>query len=173
MDSFLEKLNQFLGKATLSTYASGGKEADPEKPGFSSRFPGFKEFEYGEGDFYYRDSYSGFFVSSGQEAVWYKGIPVWVQSYGGGMEPKFRKDEEFAHQTFSFLKRALSSGEKVKSFQPRGKSGFKEGDWEYNCEWSGDITSFKGYEKITHKKEVVFTHHFFGFVILYKNENKN
>lgn len=167
MDNFLEQLNQFLGRATLSTYACGGEEINPEKTGL--RFSGFKEFEYREGDFYYRDSYSGFFVSSGQEVVWYKNIPVWMQSYGGGMEPKFRKDEKLAHETFDFLKRALSQGEKINDFQPRGMSGFKDGDWEYFCEWSGGLANFKGDEKIIYKSEVVFTHHFFGFIILYKN----
>src|SRR5688572_10944969 len=101
MDTLLlEQLNQFLGKAVLSAYAGNGKRVAPQRPGF-------KEFEYQEGPFYYRDSYSGFFSSIGQEAIWYNDEPLWMQSYGGGMMPEYRTDESFARQTFSFLKKAL------------------------------------------------------------------
>lgn len=112
MEFTLEKLNNFLGKAALATYAGGGEKVDPSIPGFVSRFPGFKELEYKEGDFYYRDSYAGFFRSAGEEVIFYKGRPVWVQHYYGGMEPEYFKNEKFARETFTFLKKALSHGEK-------------------------------------------------------------
>lgn len=165
MDDFLKKLNIFLGKAALATYAGSGEKVDPETSGFVSRFPGFKELEYKEGPFYYRDSYSGFFASFGQEVVFYENKPVWTQLYGGGMQSEYRADKEFAHQTFDFLKKALSHGEKIDSFQPRGEKNFKDNEWEYSCDWSGDITKFKGDEEIFYKNKLVFTHHFFGGLI--------
>lgn len=162
MEFTLKQLNEFLGKAALATYAGGGKKVDPTKPGFVARFPGFKELEYGEGDFYYRDSYAGFFRSAGQEVVWYKDKPVWTQVYCGGMTITYCDDEKFAKETFNFLKRALSAGEKCRAFQPRGKNGFKEGEREYRCKMKGDIADFAGSEKILHNKKTVFTHQFFG-----------
>ena len=141
MEFTLEQLNEFLGKAALATYAGGGKTVDPSTPDFVSRLPGFKELEYKEKDFYYRDSYAGFFTSAGQEIVWFKGKPVWTQVYGGRMVPEFQNEEAFAHNTFDFLKKAMSHGEKKESFQPRGEKEFKDGDWEYRCNWTGDITS--------------------------------
>ena len=155
MDNFIEQLNKFLGKAALGAYAGGGKGVEPQRDGFI-------EYEYREDDFYYRDSYAGYIRSAGQEVVWYQGKPVWIQSYMGGMTPEHREDAEFAGETFSFLKKALSHGEKIESFQPRGERNFKDGDWKYQCEWTGDITEFKGGEKILYKGDTVFTHDFFG-----------
>lgn len=155
MENFNEQLNKLLGKAAVVAYAGGGEEVEAQRDGFS-------EYEYKEGEFYYRDSYTGYFTSAGQEVIWYQGKPVWTQSYGGGMTPQHRDDAEFADQTFNFLMKALARGEKIERFQPRGEKSFKEGDWEYQCDWKGDITEFKGAEKILHKDELVFTHNFFG-----------
>jgi hypothetical protein len=155
----LQELNRFLGKAALNTYAAGGPEVDPEEPGF-------KELEFKKGGWYYKDSYAGFFQSWGREVVWHNQKPFWTQIYGGGMTAKFQNDTKFAHETFDFLKKALSAGGKQEDFQPRGPKSFSEGDWEYFCEWNGDITKFDGYEKILFKKEIVFTHDFSGGLIL-------
>ncbi len=168
MEFTLGQLNSFLGKAALATYATGGEAVDPLTPNFISRFNGFKELEYKEKDFYYRDSYAGFFRSAGQETVWFKGKPVWSQSYGGGMEKKFCKDEKFAKETFDFLKKAMSTGEKVLAFQPRGPEEFEDGDWEYSCDWQGDIAGFKGAEKIIYRDRAVFAHDFFGGLLKWK-----
>ncbi len=159
MDKLLQELNQFIGKAALATYAGGGGETDPQRKGF-------RELEFKEGDWEYRDSYAGFFRSWGQEVVWHKNKPFWNQIYGGGVTEKHKSDEKFALETFTFLKKALSAGEKKDEFQPRGPKNFKDGDWEYSCDWSGDISSFKGHEKIQLKGEVVFTHTFIGGLIL-------
>lgn len=73
------ELNRFIGKATKATYAGGGGKVDqPHRSGFN-------ELEYLEEDWYYRDSYTGFLRSWGQEVVWYKGEPYWTCLYGGGM----------------------------------------------------------------------------------------
>jgi len=165
MEFTLEQLNDFLGRAALATYAGGAEKVDPSKPDFVSRFPGFKELEYKEGDFYYRDSYAGFFRSAGEEVVFYKGKPVWVQHYYGGMEPKYLDNENFARQTFAFLKKAMSYGEKRAAFQPRGPKELIDGDWKYNSDLKGDIRDFNGSEGIFYKGELVFTHKFFGGLI--------
>jgi hypothetical protein len=162
MEFTLEQLNDFLGKAALATYAGGSEKIDPLTPGFVSRFPGFKELEYKEGDFYYRDSYAGFFRSAGEEVIFHKRKPVWVQHYYGGVESKYLDNEKFARETFIFLKKALSHGEKSAAFQPRGPMELVDGDWKYNCDWKGDISDFNGSEGIFYKNELVFTHKFFG-----------
>ena len=164
MEFTLEQLDDFLGRAALATYAGGGPENDPETPGF-------KELEYEEGDWHYRDSYCGFFQSWGREVVWYKNKPVWVSLYGGGMEEKYRTDGEFTHHAFQFLKKALSAGEKQKAFQPRGPKALQDGEWKYVCNWNGDIKKFSGREEILYKNEIVFTHDFIGGLAEYKNKN--
>lgn len=161
MEWSLQQLNKFLRKASLKTYAGDGAEIESQRPGFT-------EFEYREKKFLYRDSYAGFLTSAGQEVIWYKEKPVWTQQYGGGMEQKYRNDETFAHETFAFLKKALSQGEKKGAFQPRGPKEFKDGDWEYDCEWIGDITSFEGKENIQYKSEPVFYHIFSGGILKHR-----
>lgn len=158
MDELLKELNKFLGKASLATYAGSGPEVDSETTGFN-------ELEFRENSWYYRDSYTGFFQSWGREVVWNNDEPFWTQLYGGGMEEKFVGDKEFAHKTFQFLKKALSAGEKIGAFQPRGPKNFEDGDWRYECEWEGDIAKFEGSEKILFKNKVVFTHKFFGGLV--------
>lgn len=162
MEFDLEELAEFLVKAKTRTYAGEGAEVPPEKV----QRPGFEELEYSEGDWNYRDSYSGFFSAPGQEVVRYKGIPVWVMAYSGGMKPEYYGDHEFAEQTFTFLKKALLKVEKSRPF--RGPSYFKEGDYEYFNESKGDVANFKGHEKILFRGKEVFSQDYFGGLILYK-----
>lgn len=154
-DDLIAQLNKFMGRASKATYASGGGKVD--KPHRN----GFKELEYSEDDWYYRDSYTGFLRSWGQEIIWYKNEPVWTCLYGGGMHEKYM-DSIHANQTFAFLKKALSVGEKETSFQPRGPHVFEDGEWTYICEVFGDIKKFHGNETITNEGVTFFTHDFFG-----------
>lgn len=153
----LTQLHKFLREASRATYAGDGVEAEPWRRGF-------KELEYKDGDWYYRDSYAGFFQSWGQEVIWYQDKPIWNSLYGGGMVKKASRDRGFAKQTFEFLKKALC--QKESEFQPRGPEKFTERDWEYECNVQGDIKNFKGSEKILYKGEVVFTHDFIGGAVI-------
>ena len=159
MKSLLSELNLFLGKAALSTYAGSGQET-------VSKEIGFNELEYKEGKWSYKDSYTGFFQSWGRETVWLNEKPFWTQIYGGGMTKKYQTNSGFAHKTFTFLKQALSSGEKKNTFQPRGPKKFVDNDWKYSCEWKGAISEFEGHEKILFKNKLVFNHHFRGGLII-------
>jgi hypothetical protein len=152
-------LHDFFVEAALATYAGGGGEVDPWRTGFS-------ELEYRKGDWYYRDSYTGYFRSWGQETIWYQDKPLWTSLYGGGMTDDRRGDKEFAGKTFNFLKKALASGEKGTQFQPRGPEKFTDGDWSYLCSLDGDIMKFQGAESISFEGRVIFTHSFIGGLIV-------
>ncbi len=65
----LTELKKFLVEAKKHTYAGGGKETTPQRPGFI-------ELEFSKGSWYYRDSYCGFFQAPGQEVVRFNGKPV-------------------------------------------------------------------------------------------------
>ena len=149
----LNKLQQFIQKASSQTYAAGGEEiSNPQREGFI-------ELVFNEGDFSYRDSYTGYFRSWGTELVRIKGEPVWTASYGGGiMEEK----EDLSHQTFNFLKKAFLKRDQ-NSF--RGPENLKEGDWEYKYTQEGDVSLFNGYEEIHFKGELVFFHRVIGGLI--------
>lgn len=162
---FLRDLNAFLGRAMLETYAGNGQQVPPSD---TQRKPGFKELVYQEGPWLYRDSYTGFLTSAGQEVVWSYDVPVWTQSYAGGMKPGYQK-APLARDCFTFLKAALAAGEKSDAFQPRGPHTYEEFGWRYGCNWSGDITNFSGHEAINRpdQKEAIFFHRFFGGVIVH------
>ena len=87
---------------------------------------------------------------------------------GGGMVAE-RMDENFALETFSFLKKAFIMGDKENTFQPRGPADFNDNDWQYHCKLNGDTTKFSGHEFISLKQETVFTHEFFGGIVVDKN----
>lgn len=167
---FLLELDSFLRKASNNSYAGGANPVSSQ---------GFKEFEFKEGPWLYKDRYSGFFQSWGQETIWFNGQPVWIQVYGGGMEPGFH-DKEFASKTFGFLKQALSQKNKSSGpkssllspdhivFQPRGPKSLNSSPWSYSCSLSGDLSKFQGHEKILFKKKLVFTHDFLGGLVISK-----
>ena len=156
----LEELAQFLVRAKKQTYAAG----DINK--VSPQAPGFKEFEYTEGDWSYRDSYSGFYRAPGREVVRVKGKPVWDMHYVGGMRPRYYGDEQFAKDTFTFLRKALMLVEESKPF--RGPERLQEENDEYVCHGDGDITDVKGTERILFKGKEVFVQDYFGGLILHK-----
>lgn len=146
----------FLKTAAAATYAGGGKkEENPQRSGFI-------ELRYTQGNFDYRDSYTGFYRSWGTETVRHKGEPVWVSLYGGGMTDG---NEELALECFTFLKKSFNSkDENSSSF--RGPDSFKDGDWEYTYKQEGTVEQFSGYEEIKRHGKVVFTHKIIGgFVV--------
>ncbi len=151
-------LYQFLIRASSATYAGGGiYENTPERPGFA-------ELVYQEGPWYYRDSYTGFYRSSGTEIIRYENRPVWTSGYGGGM---VAGSEFLADQTFAFLKQAMLR--KDPSFDSvRGPRSFKQLDWEYSYSQTGGITEFSGSETISHKGKTVFTHKTIGGLVIDK-----
>ena len=154
----LVALNGFLGRASKATYAGDGNEVETQRKGF-------KELEYSEADWYYRDSYTGYLRSWGQEVVYHENKPYWTCLYGGGMNED-NMNSGFADKTFNFLKKALSEGEKESSFQPRGPKEFTDDSWSYECNVDGSIDKFSGHEVIKYNNKIVFTHDFFGGLVV-------
>lgn len=106
----LDLLVAFINKAAKATYAGGGKpEKYPERTGFT-------EMVYRDGDFYYRDSWTGYIRSRGMELVRYKDEPVWSCLYGGGM---IEGHEELTDDCFEFLKKAMMTKD-AESLSVRG-----------------------------------------------------
>lgn len=157
-NELLVRLNGFLVRASRATYAGSGDETEPW-------CKGFKELEYREKDWCYRDSYTGYLRSWGQEVVWHDDKPVWTCLYGGGMTEN-HMDTKLADETFAFLKKALSAGDKETAFQPRGQKKFSDGSWKYECVFEGSIDKFSGHEFISYENKVVFTHEFFGGMVV-------
>ena len=167
------ELARFLVKAKVAAYAGDGGAAKRIER------PGFKELEFSEGDWHYRDSYAGFFMAPGQEVVRFKDVPVWAMAYAGGMLAQYRPDCHpnitkdtsdamvgFAKQTFSFLKESLRN---VPLEQPfRGPPRFENGLWRYENVINGCIDDFNGQEWVFFKHTVVFRQEYIGGLIVSK-----
>lgn len=153
-----KELYLFIVKASQAIYPTGGpREKQPERAGFT-------ELTFSEGDFDYRDSWTGFYRSRGMELVRFKNTTVWASLYGGGM---IKGKKKLANETFTLLKKAfLAKPKHTQSF--RGPKRLKEDDWEYKYSQAGDIEEFSGYEEILHKGKVVFFHRIIGGIIKHK-----
>ncbi len=155
MQFSLDQLKSFLDRAGKATYAGDGAyEQVTERAGFN-------ELTYQEGDFSYRDSYTGYIRSWGTELVRYKNKPIWNCLYGGGM---VEGKESLSDECFAFLKKALSAREEGE-FSIRGPRFFQDGDWKHTYEQKGGITTFSGYQEIFYKDELVFFHHAVGGLV--------
>lgn len=151
-------LLKFIFKAGENTYAGGGLyEKEPERDGFH-------ELIYEEGDYFYRDSYIGFYRSWGTEVVRFQGKPIWNTLYGGGM---VEGKEELARETFKFLKTCLTRKDS-KSQLFRGPEFLRLGEWRYYYDQDGNVNYFHGHEHITYSKKKVFTHEIIGGKIISK-----
>lgn len=162
MNAFtLTELYAFVKEASDNTYAGGGRyEEMPEREDFH-------ELVFAKDNFHYRDSFTGWLRSWGNEVVRFNGKPVWNTSYGGGM---IEDHEQLSRETFKFLKTALTA-EDPKLLMFRGPPQMRLGDWRYSYKQDGDITSFFGFEEITYQKQLVFTHRIIGGVVIGKNNS--
>lgn len=151
-------LYKFIQKAGRSTYATSGVES------VSYDKNGFKELNFKEGDYLYKDTYTGFFRSRGMEIVTLKNTPIWSASYGGGM---MVDGADFAIKTFDFLKLAFLTDEA--GFQTfRGPHLLQKDKWVYKYKQDGDIEEFSGYEEIYFEEKLVFFHRMIGGLIKQK-----
>lgn len=155
-EKLLEELKSFLVIAKKNTYAAQGNEVEPERKGF-------KELLFTQGDFEYRDSYTGYFMAPGQEVVRYKGKPIWMMAYGGDV---YSRDRDEVKKIYSFLKQALLLVEKDRPF--RGPKYFVKGEYKYKDESEGTINNFKGTEVILHKGKIVFKQNYIGGLVEHK-----
>ncbi len=140
MEEILEQeLAKFVVKAKKATWAGDGKET-------ISEIPGFKKFEFSEGDLKYEDYYVGFYLIRGFEIVRFKEEIIWSMSYGWGMTSMMNNhlNYELAEESYDSLKEALQNITVERPF--RGPVKFKQGKYEYFNESKGDLKKFDGLE---------------------------
>ena len=155
----LNELAGFLVKAKKQTYAGDGREIEPQRPGF-------KELEFIDGDWNYRDSYVGYYCAPGQEVVRFQGKPVWAMSYDGGIVRSDWGNLNLAKNAFFVLKQALSQVNESRPF--RGPSKVWIGNHLYQNEVEGDITRFNGREEISLIDKIIFEQKYLGGLIVPK-----
>lgn len=155
----LQRLTKFLVVAKIQVNLPMAKETTPQRPGF-------REFEFIQGDFNYRDSQTGFYKLAGEEVVRFREKPFWVMSYHGRMSDKYQGNLEFTNRTITFLKEALT---KIQLQKPlRGPDNYKKDNFEYKNGGEGNIIRFRGTERVLYKGEEVFTADYTGGLIVEK-----
>jgi hypothetical protein len=130
-------LREFLVKAKIFGYATGGESGERRLP------DGGKEFEFESEGFRYRDIYYGFNPFAGQELVWHKEQIIWTMNYYGAMT----SDKIAPQDIYKFLKKAMVKIELDRPF--RGPNSFSHGKFSYQDKSFGDINGFKGRETIS------------------------
>ncbi|MHB1651359.1 MAG: DUF5680 domain-containing protein [Desulfitobacteriaceae bacterium] len=131
----IDEFKNFLIKAKRTTYAGDGALEECSRPNS-------KDLHFREGEFLYIDTYLGDLDFIGEEVVWLNGVAIWGMNYYGRMLVD-RITDGFGY----CLKGALKA---VKYEAPyRGPGFYRCEGYEYYCNWTGDITKFKGTEEIT------------------------
>jgi hypothetical protein len=134
MSELKPEMIAFLLEAKRNTYAADGKHAPSTRPASV-------DLPFQNGDYFYLDSYLGGFRFLGEEAVWYKGQPMWGMNYYGWMLV-----DEVPQGFGEFLKLALLEVPAEGPF--RGPAYFVKGEYEYYCQWQGSPDNFEGRETI-------------------------
>lgn len=140
-----EGLAEFLLRAKRSTYAGHGKETAPS-------CPGSHDYHYVEGDWSYHDRYFGAGHFAGEETVRCGDQVLWCMNYAGQVQ-----GEPFSGD---FLKAALRAGTADAPW--RGPAVFRQGEWLYRCQVTGDMKWFGGREEILCGDTVVYQGVFHG-----------
>ncbi|HUD04465.1 MAG TPA: DUF5680 domain-containing protein [Patescibacteria group bacterium] len=126
-EAWLKDLANFIVEANGQTWAAGGGEVAPERPGY-------KELEYRKGVWRLRDSYTGYFRAPGMTTIYYKDVPAWTMAFGGHGQTE--GSEEGVKETFAFLKEALMHVTPNLPF--RGPREYVVGNKRYEFELLGE-----------------------------------
>jgi hypothetical protein len=147
------ELSQFLIKAKISGYATGGegKELKLEDGGF--------KFYYKEHDLEYSDIYYGFNPFFGQEIVRQNNRAIWIMNYFG--ETTFQRKE--AVSVYQFLKLALQHPDP--KLPLRGPKYFGKDNFIYRNSGNGNIDLFFGEEIIKFENKQVYKLRYHGGTI--------
>ncbi|WP_319560645.1 DUF5680 domain-containing protein [Marispirochaeta sp.] len=147
----METIIPFLIKAKENCYAAGMIPV-------SSTRKNSKDLHYSEGDLRYLDSFFGAERFLGQEVVWKKNREVWGMNYYGCL-----LEDAIPEDFPDFLRKALSRIDKQNPY--RGMSGYKEGDFIYQCSWTGAFEQFRGEEYVTFGGSRIYEMYFHGGIL--------
>ncbi len=148
--------NEFILKAKQNTYASSGLGGD------ILLSDGGKEFSYEEGGFKYKDKYYGYNPFIGEEIVWQDNKIIWGMNYYGEVV----SDIVPVKEVYAFLKTVLRKVEVDRPF--RGPREYKNADWKYIDNSTGDVNNFSGEEVIYYKDIKIYKLKYNGGVIVGK-----
>jgi|GEM_PF-551497 len=126
---------------------------------------------YTNGSLTYIDRYEGFEQFHGREAITLDDGLIWKRDYGGGITDNKYKEKTLALELFDVLKVALRMFPKDRPFR-RGSFPLKINDrYFYSDHCKGDMTSFRGKEKIFCNFKEIYSLEYNGGVSTYTLDN--
>lgn len=143
-EAVLKNLEAFVIQAKSRTYVGSGPKLLPYRLGS-------QDLQYADGDWVYHDSYFGNSDFAGQEVVYYRGTPVWVQNYFGYL---IRPDRITAAEAGAMIKESLTAMYREGRFL--GGFTHTSGDLTYVDTSEGDVFRFQGREWILRDGEQVY-----------------
>lgn len=142
-----KELIEFLIKAKKETYANENIEKkEPSRIGSS-------DYEYSENNMTYHDTYFGGTKFMGCEVIYTnREIPIWGMNYYG-----VTLDESLSEEAIDkALRPALMLVGSDDILPVRGPKEYKNGEYTYTFEVTGNIEYFEGIEKICKGEHVVY-----------------
>ena len=146
----LEELRKFIIEASEHGYGAG----------VSSKLEqdGSHTITYESGGYKLHDNFFGGEPYGGREIIFHQDKPYWMMVYYGAVTAKIDHNLVYA-----VLKKALINY--PKGLPLRGPANLKEGDFEYQNKWHGNLASYSGREKILKDgKEIYFADYSGGLV---------
>ncbi len=138
----------FLLRAKRMTYAGGGTQSLPSRPGA-------RDLRYTEGELTFLDSLMGGRHFAGEAILWRGNTPFWVMHYAGRV-----LGEGFS---VSFLYECLRMSSR--DYPCRGPRMHSSGGDTYRCATSGGPNWFSGQELIEREGVILYECNFHGGVI--------
>lgn len=130
------ELHSFIVRAKAATYVGGGANT-------ASCRPASHDLRFEDGNWTYLDSYFGSRDFIGEEAVWYKGKPVWAMNYYGYiLKPELISPAQAGQMIQASLRRMYTENRFLGGFQ------HQEGEFTYFDTSEGEFTRFSGREWI-------------------------
>ncbi|ADG39696.1 MULTISPECIES: DUF5680 domain-containing protein [Leuconostoc] len=150
--------SQFLVTAKKETYASKGDAAT-----LQPLLPDTKQLEYEQGDYTYRDIYTGLSYFVGQEIVYVRSQAVWSMAYSGGIMRSVTEENDI-YNIYDFLRSCLRRVDETKPF--RGPETFCQAEYSYKNNVTGNLDDFYGVEAIYKSEVLVYQLHYSGGSIM-------
>lgn len=152
METVNENFINFLIKAKLSGYASGGESNVKVK-----EKDGSKTISYSEGEYKYHDNYFGGEPYGGREVIFINNKPIWMMVYYGKIIKGDRRE------IYSFLQKALRTIPQIAPY--RGDREVRDENFKYENTWNGNIENFSGTETILFKEKKIYEASYLGGMV--------
>lgn len=127
-----------------------------------SRFDSFEEVSVDQQPWSYRDLFYGSANDAGLEVVRFHGMPVWANTYRGGLTVPAAE-----HDVFAFLIEALDAPGTPSTFRIRGPKIFQRAGnpLVYRYTGHGDLRRFYGIESISLDQTILYERTLAGSLI--------